>query len=40
MMRRSGNEQVTRVAYESAARQLDTPTSREVLARLRATSSV
>ncbi len=31
MMRRSDNEQVTRLAYESAARQLDTDRSRDIL---------
>lgn len=34
MMRRQGNERVTRVAYESAARQLSTPHARSVLDRL------
>ncbi len=37
MMRRQGNEQVARVAYESAARQLSTPYARSVLDRLRDT---
>lgn len=35
MMRRQGNEQVARVAYDSAARQLSTPHARAVLDRLR-----
>lgn len=35
MMRRTGNEVVTRVAFESAAEQLQTPYATEVLARLR-----
>ena len=34
MMRRQGNERVTRIAYESAARQLERPESRSVLDRL------
>ena len=38
MMRRRGNERVTRIAYESAARQLDTPRSRDLLAQLRETA--
>jgi predicted acylesterase/phospholipase RssA len=33
MMRRQGNEQVARVAYDSAARQLSTPRARAVLER-------
>lgn len=37
MMRRAGNDVVTRVAYESAARQLETPRSRDILAQLRET---
>lgn len=35
MMRRQGNEQVARVAYDSAARQLSTPRARAVLERAR-----
>jgi NTE family protein len=31
MMRRQGNERVTRIAYESAAEQLDTPRARDLL---------
>jgi NTE family protein len=34
MMRHGGNERVTRVAYDSAARQLDTGRSRDILAQL------
>jgi NTE family protein len=34
MMRRQGNERVTRIAYESAAEQLDRPEARAVLDRL------
>lgn len=34
MMRRQGNEHVTRIAYESAAEQLERPASRAVLERL------
>ena len=37
MMRPEGNEVVTKVAYDSAARQLATPEADEVLSRLRAT---
>ena len=37
MMRRHGNERVTRVAYESASRQLSTPYARSVLDRLQDT---
>lgn len=35
MMRRSGNETVTRVAFDSAARQLQTPRGLDVMAQLR-----
>ncbi len=38
LMRRAGNERVTRIAYESAARQLDTARSRDLLAQLRETA--
>ncbi len=38
LMRRRGNEHVTRIAYESAARQLDSARSRDVLAQLRETA--
>ena len=34
MMRRQGNERVTRIAYESAAEQLDEPRARDLLDRL------
>jgi NTE family protein len=37
MMRRDGNEAVTRIAYDSAARQLDTARSREILDQLHET---
>ena len=36
MMRRGGNDEVTRVAYDSAARQIDTERGREVMGVLRA----
>ncbi len=39
MMRRHGNERVTRVAYESASRQLSTPYARSVLDRLQDTAT-
>ncbi len=38
LMRRRGNEHVTRIAYDSAARQLDSARSRDVLAQLRETA--
>lgn len=37
LMRRGGNDQVTRVAYESAVRQLEAPRARDVLAQVRET---
>ncbi len=40
MMRREGNDHVTHVAYDSAARQLSTPYAAEVLDRARARSAV
>lgn len=39
MMRRAGNERVTRIAYESAARQLDEDRNRELLDRFRVSVS-
>ena len=37
MLRREGNDHVTRVAFESASRQLSTPYAVDVLGRLRET---